>query len=113
MDATRNAVRPPSFGTAPDRLHRRDAPATSVAAAERVPSSPLERLVWASVKNFKDGAIQDDILAMHPDKAYSSITARFSSLLAKGFLIDTGVRRKGLHGRYQRIMIAAYPSRKG
>jgi len=37
---------------------------------------------------------------------YSSITARYRSLLDKGFIVDTGERRKGQSGRAQRVLKA-------
>jgi hypothetical protein len=95
------------FGTPAHHLHRREAPATSVAAANSIDTTDLEQLVYKDIAGFgAPGCTQDDILQLHPDKAYSSITARFASLLRKGIIIDTGLTRPGRSGRKQRVVCA-------
>jgi hypothetical protein len=96
-----------SFGTDPHKLARSEGPDTSKAAAESVDTTSLESMVFSAIENFgRRGAIADDILKMFPGFPYSSITARFSALIRKGFVSDTGERRPGRSGRSQRVMIA-------
>jgi hypothetical protein len=64
-------------------------------------------MVYETIKKFGDqGCISDQVLAMHPEMPYSSITARYRALLDKGFIVDTGERRKGQSGRAQRVLKA-------
>ena len=93
------------FGTHPKKLVRTNDPDTSHAAANAVDSTKLEGLVYEAIKTFGDkGCISDQILAMHPNYPYSSITARFRALLDKGFIVDTGERRPGKSGKSQRVV---------
>jgi len=91
------------FGTAPFKLVRKEDPTTSHQAAQVVDTTKLESLVYEAIKSHPDGCISDEILAMYPNYPYSSITARYKSLLDKGFIEVTGVKR-GKFGRNQRIM---------
>ena len=93
------------FGTAAFKLARREDPVTSHQAAQAVDTTKLETLVYEAIKGFPGGCISDEILAMYPNYPYSSITARYKSLLDKGFIEVTGVKR-GRFGRNQRIMKA-------
>ena len=93
------------FGTEPFKLVRNQDPTTSHEAAQAVDSTKLETLVYEAIKGFPDGCISDEILEMYPNYPYSSITARYKSLLDKGFIEVTGVKR-GKFGRNQRIMKA-------
>ena len=91
------------FGTAPFKLHRKDSPETSVDAAHSVDTKKLENMVYEAIKGFPDGCISDQILEMYPDYPYSSITARYRSLLDKGYIEIIGAR-VGRSGKKQRIM---------
>ena len=91
------------FGTPAFKLARREDPTTSHQSAQAVDTTKLETLVYEAVKGFPDGCISDEILEMYPNYPYSSITARYKSLLDKGFIEVTGVKR-GKFGRNQRIM---------
>ena len=91
------------FGTEPFKLVRKEDPTTSHQAAQKVDTTKLESLVYEAIKGFPDGCISDEILEMYPNYPYSSITARYKSLLDKGFIEVTGVRR-GKFGRNQRVM---------
>ena len=93
------------FGTEPFKLVRNQDPTTSHQAAQVVDTTKLESLVYEAIKGFPDGCISDEILEMYPNYPYSSITARYKSLLDKGFIEVTGVKR-GKFGRNQRIMKA-------
>ena len=95
------------FGTEPKKLVRTNDPDTSHAAANAVDSTKLEGLVYEAIKKFGDkGCISDQIRAMYPNYPYSSITARYRALLDKGFIVDTGERRKGQSGKTQRVLKA-------
>jgi hypothetical protein len=94
------------FGTEPFKLVRKEDPTTSHQAAQAVDTTKLESLVYEAIKGFPDGCISDEILEMYPNYPYSSITARYKSLLDKGFIEVTGVKR-GKFGRNQRVMRAA------
>ena len=93
------------FGTPAFKLVRKEDPTTSHQAAQAVDTTKLESLVYEAIKGFPDGCISDEILEMYPNYPYSSITARYKSLLDKGFIEVTGVKR-GKFGRNQRIMKA-------
>ena len=100
------------FGTPPHMLHRSDSPDTSVDAAHAVDSTRLEELVYVIVRSYTKGCTQDDVLARREVKGlpYSSVTARFSALLRKGLIEDTGERRPGRSGRSQRVLRASSKS---
>ena len=93
------------FGSPAFKLVRKEDPTTSHQAAQVVDTTKLEQMVYEAIKSHPDGCISDEILEMHPNYPYSSITARYKSLLDKGFIEVTGVRR-GKFGRNQRIMKA-------
>ena len=93
------------FGTPAFKLVRKEDPVTSHQAAQGVDSTKLEKMVYEAIKGFPDGCISDDLLAMFPQYPYSSITARYRSLLNKGYIEITGTRT-GKTGRNQRIMKA-------
>lgn len=88
-------------------LHRTLDPDTSKTAAENVDTSILEEMVLNAIsRHGETGAIADQILNEFPSYPYSSITARFSALIRKGLVLDTGERRAGKSGRGQRVMVA-------
>jgi len=91
------------FGSPAFKLVRKEDPATSHQAAQVVDTTKLEQMVYEAIKSHPEGCISDEILEMYPNYPYSSITARYKSLLDKGFIEVTGVRR-GKFGRNQRIM---------
>ena len=93
------------FGTPAFKLVRKEDPTTSHQAAQGVDSAKIENMVYEAIKGFPDGCISDDLLAMFPQYPYSSITARYRSLLNKGYIEITGTRT-GKTGRSQRIMKA-------
>ena len=93
------------FGTSVHRLVRRNDPVTSYAAAERVDTQKMEQIVLEAIKGFPDGCIADEVIDALPQYAYSSVTARFSTLLRKDHIEIIGTR-PGKSGRQQRIMRA-------
>ena len=94
------------FGSPAFKLVRREDPVTSHQAAQVVDTTKLEQMVYEAIKSHPEGCISDEILEMYPNYPYSSITARYKSLLDKGFIEVTGVKR-GKFGRNQRVMRAA------
>jgi hypothetical protein len=85
---------------------RKDAPQTSVEAAQSISPNPMELIVLEVIKGFPDGCISDQVQDALPHMAYSSVTARFSGLFRKGLIIYSGETRKGRSGRGQRVMKA-------
>lgn len=97
----------PVFGTHPDLLARRNDPNTSKESAKTVDTTNLERIVYEAIWSFGEiGCISDEILDLLPNHRYSSITARYASLLRKGLIEDTGKTKKGNSNRQQRIVRA-------
>jgi len=92
------------FGSNPNTLARREDPDTSHEAAHSVDTSHLEFMVYEAISKFPNGCISDQVRALFPRYPYSSITARYRALLDKGFIEDTGERRKGISGKNQRVM---------
>jgi hypothetical protein len=91
------------FGTEPHKLHRRDGPQTSKAAAHAVNTKGLEFLVLKTIGDYSDGCIQDDVLDSYPHKPYSSVTARFKSLEEKGMITTGPDTRPGKAGKEQQV----------
>lgn len=79
----------------------------SLEALDSVDTTALERLVLEDVVGFgARGCIADEVRALHPRHAYSSITARFANLERKGFIVRPGNRRPGHSGRNQSVIYA-------
>lgn len=95
-----------SLPVEPHKLARRDGPETSKEAAASINTSHLEQIVLGAIMMHTEGATQDDVLQTlsHRGYAYSSVTARFRSLLDKKLVLDTGEKRKGKSGRSQRVL---------
>jgi len=91
------------FGTPAFKLARKEDPTTSHEAAQVVDTTKLESMVYEAIKGFPEGCISDQVLELFPQYPYSSITARYKSLLDKGFIEIVGVK-VGRSGRKQRIM---------
>ena len=92
------------FGTEPFKMVRKEDPDTSKDAAEKVDSTKLEQLVYEVIAKHPNGCIADDVEAALPDIRSHSITPRFAPLIRKGFIEDTGERRKSSTGRSQRVV---------
>jgi hypothetical protein len=93
------------FGTPAFKLARKEDPVTSHEAAQAVDTTKIEQIVYEAIKGFPDGCISDEILDMYPQYPYSSITARYRSLLDKGYIEIIGTR-VGRSGKKQRVMKA-------
>ena len=92
------------FGTEPKFMVRTTDPITSYEAAVVVDSTKLEQLVYEAIAKHPDGCIADDVEAALPHIRSHSITPRFAQLIRKGLIEDTGDKRKGNSGRYQRVV---------
>ena len=92
------------FGTHPKKLVRTDDPDTSHAAANTVDTSQLESMVYEVISKYPDGCIADDVERELAHLRSHSITPRFAPLMRKGFIFDTGERRKASSGRSQRVV---------
>lgn len=93
------------FGTSVHQLVHRDDPVTSYEAAEKIDTQKMEKIVLEAIKAFPNGCIADEVLEALPQYSYSTVTARFSSLLRKDHIEIIGTR-PGKSGRQQRIMRA-------
>ena len=92
------------FGTELFKLFRKNDPQTSFEAAEKVDTASLEKIVYETIKGFGEaGCISDQVLELNPNLPYSSVTARYKSLLTKGYIEINGVRQ-GASGKNQRVM---------
>lgn len=80
---------------------------TSQEAHLSVDTTALEQLVYEAILSSKDrGLISDELRAMFPALAYSSVTARFARLELTGRIYRPGVTRIGNSGRRQMVMWA-------
>lgn len=83
------------FGTAPRKLHRKDAPDTSVAAAHKVDTKKDEQKVHDFIKEaYPNGMTLKDLQPLM-GKDRSAFSGRISALLRKELIVDTGERRDG------------------
>jgi len=85
-------------------LARNTDPETSHEAAESFDATELERIVYEVIKQFPNGCIGDDIVKMLPQFGIQTISPRYAPLIRKGWVVDTGERRKARSGRTQRVM---------
>ena len=100
---------PPSFGTEPHKLHRRDGPETSRDAAYSIETTRLEKMVLDVIRAFGPrGCIADDVRHELTYLSYSSVTARFSALQNKELITCGPDKRPGESGRQQRVMRAGF-----
>lgn len=92
------------FGTPAFKLVRRNDPITSFEAAVKIDTTKMEQMVYEAIAGFgSNGCISDEVLEKFPNFPYSTVTARYKSLVDKGFIEIVGVR-EGKSGRKQRIM---------
>ena len=95
-----------NFGTESYKLRRNNDPSTSHEAAEMVNTTKLENIVFEFIKSFgQDGCIHEQCVAEFcPQRAYSSISSRYSGLEDKGFIYYQGDTRTGKSNRQQRVL---------
>lgn len=96
----------PEFGTHPGELVRTEDPDTSHEAAQKVDTARLEKMVYEVIAKYPNGVTGDEIMKHFPDHGVQTISPRYAPLIRKGFIEDTGERRKGSSGRSQRVMRA-------
>ena len=92
------------FGSQPKMMVRTTDPETSLEAAEKVNSKKLEEMVYEVIAKYPDGCIADEIQAHFPNHGVQTISPRYAPLIRKGFIEDTGERRKGVSGHSQRVL---------
>ena len=92
------------FGTEAKKLVRTNDPDTSHAAAKTVDTNQLELMVYEIISKFPNGCIADDVQQELAHLRSNTITPRFAPLIRKGFIVDTGERRRASSGRSQRVM---------
>lgn len=95
------------FGTDAHTLCRKGGVDTSKQAAFSLDTKSIESVVYNVILNHgPEGCISDEVRGHLSHLPYSSVTARYRSLLDKKYILDTGRRRKGESGRNQRVMVA-------
>ena len=82
------------FGTDPHRIHRREAPETSVQAAYKVDTATDEETVFKLLCNNPKGLTLKDLARMM-SKQNNQISGRITALLSKRMVEDSGERRDG------------------
>ena len=92
------------FGTSPQEMVRNTDPDTSVSAANSVDSTQLEAMVYEVIAKYPNGCTSDEVMRHFPHHGVQTISPRFAPLIRKGFIADTGERRKAASGRSQRVM---------
>jgi hypothetical protein len=85
-------------------LFRRTDPDTSKEAAESVPVARLENIVYEAIKAAPNGMTADELERSLPGVKLNSISPRIAPLIKKGYIYDTGERRKASSGRSQRVL---------
>lgn len=85
-------------------LFRKTDPDTSKEAAESVPVQRLEKLVYEAIKAAPNGLTAEEIEKSIPGVKLNSITPRIAPLIKKGYIEDSGERRKASSGRSQRVL---------
>jgi len=92
------------FGSEPKTMVRTTDPDTSMNAAEKVDSTKLEQQVYEVIAKYPDGCISEQVMTHFPNHGVQTISPRFAPLIRKGFIEDTGERRKSSLGHSQRVM---------
>lgn len=85
-------------------LFRKTDPETSKEAAESVPVARLEKIVYEAIKASPNGLTTDEIEKSLPGVKLNSISPRIAPLIKKGYIYDSGERRKASSGRSQRVL---------
>ena len=92
------------FGSEPKFMVRASDPITSIEAAEQVDSSKLESMVYEAIAKHPNGCTSDEVMAHFPAHGIQTITPRYAPLIRKGLIEDTGEKRMGKLGRFQRVL---------
>ena len=88
-------------------LFRKTDPETSKEAAESVPVARLEKIVYEAIKAAPNGLTAEEIFQALPGIRLNSVTPRIAPLIKKGYIYDTGERRRSSSGRSQRVLKVA------
>lgn len=88
-------------------LFRKTDPDTSKEAAKTVDVRNLEKLVYDAIKAAPDGLTAEEIFQALPGIRLNSVTPRIAPLIKKGYIYDTGERRRSSSGRSQRVLKVA------
>ena len=84
------------FDTPVHKLHRKDAPQTSIDAAKGLDVSARERLVLDSIiQSGQAGMTIKELGRKHPDVPYTTLSARPKALEEKHFIYYLGDTREG------------------
>jgi len=92
------------FGSEPKMMVRTTDPDTSMDAAEKVDSTKLEQQVYEVIAKYPDGCIAEEVMSHFPNHGIQTISPRYAPLIRKGFIEDTGERRRASTGHTQRVM---------
>jgi len=92
------------FGSYPKTMVRTTDPDTSINAAEKVDSTKLEQQVYEVIAKYPDGCIAEEVMSHFPNHGIQTISPRYAPLIRKGFIEDTGERRRASTGHSQRVM---------
>jgi hypothetical protein len=92
------------FGSYPKTMVRTTDPDTSMNSAEKVNSTKLEQMVYEVIAKYPDGCIAEQVMTHFPDRGVQTISPRYAPLIRKGFIEDTGERRRASTGHTQRVM---------
>jgi len=92
------------FGSEPKMMVRTTDPDTSMNAAEKVDSTKLEQQVYEVIAKYPDGCIAEEVMSHFPNHGIQTISPRYAPLIRKGFIEDTGERRRASTGHTQRVM---------
>ena len=92
-------------------LARNSDPDTSKEAAESLGDlTDLENKVYEAIASYgAEGCIADEVLVRLPGMAWKSVSPRFRPLKDKGYVVNTGEKRKGASGRNQIVLRAVSP----
>jgi hypothetical protein len=93
------------FGTPLHKLVRAGGPDTSLAAAAMVDTTRSEAAVYRLVVAAGVRGITNSEVARHLGKLPNATSPRWSALLEKGLVKDSGDRRLNPSGRYERVMV--------
>mgnify|MGYP000163802950 CR=1 FL=1 len=95
------------FGVSSLAFARNTDPDTSQDAAKSFDPTFLESKVLSVIQQYGSlGCIKDDVMKHFRLEDVPTISPRFAPLMRKGWIEDTGERRRGLSGRPQRVMRA-------
>lgn len=93
------------FGTPLRKLVRHNAPDTSHAAASRINTTRSEEAVYLLVVAAGARGVTNSEVAFALGKPIHATSGRWSALIEKQLVRDSGERRLNPTGRYERVMI--------